>query len=298
MHIPSSMLQGTICPISAFISAVCLFLATFTVSGKNSEKPSAAKFGAVTALIFAMQMINFPVQAGTSGHLIGGVMAAALLGIPFGILSMALMVTIQCLVFSDGGFTVLGMNIFNMAIIGAGLGGIIYGLLSKRYSRTISLGFAAWASVVIASVACSLELGLSGTISFSKVAGSMIGVHSLIGIPEAFLTIGVCYVFGTVSNRVSEKRSTSLALISAGVIATVLSPFASAYPDGLEWVAQKYHFLRESAPAFVSPLSDYSISFFKSEILATALAGAIGVIITFGLSWIVARTFIKKKQTV
>ena len=125
MHIPNSMLQGHVCPVTAGVSILGIAIAAFkAISSKN--KPAAARFGAIAALIFAGQMMNFPIQSGTSGHLLGGVLASALLGIPFGVLAMALVVTIQCIVFSDGGFSVLGANILNMALIGAGLGGVLH----------------------------------------------------------------------------------------------------------------------------------------------------------------------------
>ena len=101
MHIPNGMLQGGICQITAVISVMGIGLAGLRAFFTD-HKPSAGKFAAITALIFAGQMMNFPINGGTSGHLLGGVLAVALLGIPFGILSMALVVTIQCLFFSDG----------------------------------------------------------------------------------------------------------------------------------------------------------------------------------------------------
>lgn len=121
MHIPDSMLQGNVCSATAAVSVLGLVAAAYY--GLKGQRPSASRFAAVTALIFAGQMMNFPVQYGTSGHLLGGVLAAHLLGTPFGVLSVALVVVIQSLVFADGGVTVLGANVLNMAIIGAGLGG-------------------------------------------------------------------------------------------------------------------------------------------------------------------------------
>ena len=173
MHIPSSMLGGKICPVTAVVSVIGVVAAVFCAY-RSKNKPSAGRFGAITALIFAGQMINFPIQNGTSGHLIGGVLAAVLLGPSFGVLAIALVVTIQCIVFSDGGFTVLGANVFNMAIIGAGLWGGLNALFSKnagsRSSAHIAgLGIIAWFSVITAAFVCSVELAASGTIEFSKV---------------------------------------------------------------------------------------------------------------------------------
>jgi cobalt/nickel transport system permease protein len=294
------MLQGAVCPVTAGISALGILSAA--LAGIWSKvKPTAARFAAVTAFIFAGQMMNFPIQDGTSGHLLGGVLASALLGTPFGILSMAIVLTVQCLVFSDGGFTVLGANIFNMALIGAGLGGFLHSLLVKKipsgsFKYAIGLGSIAWLSVLAAALSCSIELALAGTIGFSKVAGAMLSTHSLIGLGEAFITVGVCFVFAGNYAVSTEKRSVIVPLSAAAVIATMLSPFASGFPDGLEWVAEKYQFLHDSAPAFVSPLADYSFSAVSNEAFSTGLAGLTGVGITFLIAFILLSAVLRKSQ--
>ena len=300
MHIPNSMLQGAVCPVTAFVSVFGLVAASLRAFW-SQHKPTASRFAAITALIFAGQMMNFPIQDGTSGHLLGGVIAAALLGIPFGILAMALVVTIQCLVFSDGGFTVLGANILNMAVIGAGLGGIINLYFKNRFSSrspqyAIGLGFTAWLSVMMAALACSIELAVSGTIAFSKVVGAMLSTHALIGIGEGLITVAVCFALEAEPIRTSPKRSVTVPLVASGIIAAMLSPFASGFPDGLEWVAEKYQFLHEAAPAFVSPLPDYTVTSINNGILSTGLAGLIGVLITFFIAWGIAKLLYKPDQ--
>ena len=300
MHIPNAMLQGGICPVTALVSAAGIGFAAFRAFFAE-HKPTASRFAAITALIFAGQMMNFPISGGTSGHLVGGVLAAALLGIPFGILSMALVVTIQCLVFADGGFSVLGANILNMAIIGAGLGGIIQAAFKRRFPLKslqygLGLGFAAWISVMLAAFVCSLELAFSGTIPFFKVIGAMLSSHAFIGIGEAAITVAACYVLALESQKSLNRKSSPIPLLAAGIIAFILSPFASGLPDGLEWVAEKYRFLHESAPTFVSPLPDYTVPAISNEILTTGLAGLLGVIITFSTAWLTARLLNKSAQ--
>ncbi|MGB2599018.1 MAG: energy-coupling factor ABC transporter permease [Candidatus Omnitrophota bacterium] len=300
MHIPNSMLQGAVCPVTVLVSTLGIVIAalkTFWVE----HKPTAARFGAITALIFAGQMMNFPIQNGTSGHLLGGVLAVALLGIPFGVLSIALVVTIQCLVFSDGGFTVLGANVLNMAIIGAGLGGVINSYLVKRFPAkspqyAIGLGITAWLSVMMAALVCSLELATSGTIVFPRVIGAMLGTHALIGIGEGLITVAVCFALAAEPIRTSPRRSITVPLVASGIIATMLSPFASGFPDGLEWVAERYQFFHESAPSFVSPLPDYSVSWISNEMISTGLAGLVGVFLTFFIAWGVARMLISPRH--
>jgi cobalt/nickel transport system permease protein len=296
MHIPSSMLTGSICPVTAVVATAGLIGAGWWAH-RSPEAPKASRFAAVTALIFAAQMINFPVQDGTSGHLMGGVLAALLLGIPFGILSIALVLTVQCLVFADGGLAVLGANIFNMALVGAGLGGGLASLFKGRMPSYLGLALAAWVSVPLAALFCSFQLAWAGTIPFATVAPAMLGTHALIGLGEAAITVAALAAFHVpqTSATASSPRSVFVPLAVASMVALLLSPFASSYPDGLEWVAERYQFLHESAPAFVSPLADYAVPLVSPEFLSTGLAGLAGVGLTFLVSWLLARSGWERK---
>lgn len=302
MHIPSSMLSGAICPVTAVVSALGVGGAVFAAS-KIKDKTTAARFGAVTAFIFASQMMNFPVQNGTSGHLLGGVLAAALLGTPLGMLSMAIVLLIQCLVFSDGGLSVLGANMLNMAVIGTGVGGLLYQCLTRTtadhsIARSVSLGFAAWFSVLLAALACSLELAIAGTVPFSKVAGAMIRIHALIGVAEGAITVAAYHLLSAQPSKASQKWSVGAPLLGSVLIGAMLSPFASSFPDGLEWVAQKYQFLHESAPAFVGPMTDYMVPFIGQQCISTGLAGLCGALVTFLVGWFAAGFLGQRTRTV
>lgn len=295
MHIPDHMLRGQICPVTAIVSAIGIVGAA-TLAIRAKEKPSASRFGAVAAFIFAAQMMNFPIQNGTSGHLLGGVLASALLGIPFGVLATALVLLIQCFVFSDGGVSVLGANILNMALVGAGMGGFLFkqlagGSAKNSAFRLSSLAVAGWFSVILAALACSIELGISGTIPFSEVAGAMLSVHALIGVGEGLIAVAVYRALSSEALSRSPKWSVGVPFLAAVTIGVLLSPFASGFPDGLEWVAEKYQFLHEAAPAFVGPLPDYAVPALSNGMLSTGLAGLIGVLATFALGWLLARCF-------
>lgn len=286
MHIPQDLLNGSICPVTATISGICLAGAALAAY-RSAEKPDALRFSAVSALIFAAQMMNFPISGGTSGHLLGGVLASALLGVPFGMLALALVVTIQAVVFADGGLTVLGANVFNMAIIGAGLGGLLrLWLMAKlpagnaRYWLAAML--AGWASIMLAALACSVELAINGVLPFNTVAPAMLGVHSVIGIGEALITCAALALFTRPAvTNLPASRSFAAPALAALLIALCLSPFASTLPDGLEAVMAHYQVLHEAAPLFVTPLADYQVAGVASEALSTVLSGVIGVIITF-----------------
>lgn len=144
----------------------------------------------IGALTFAFQMINFPVTNGTSGHLIGGVLAVVVLGPWAGILVMSVVLIIQSLIFADGGIIAMGANIFNMGIV-AGLGGYyLYNLLtSVKLPRFVAIGMTAWLTVVAASLFCALEIGFSETIDLTLVIPAMVKIHLLIGLGEALITI-------------------------------------------------------------------------------------------------------------
>ena len=189
MHIPASMLHGNICPVTLGVGALGVTAAIY-MAAKAKAKPSAAKFIMVTTLVFALQALEFSVQNGTSCHFVGGVMAAAILGIPFATIAISLVLAAQALFFGDGGLNALGANIINMAFIGAVVGGIVSNALrAKGVNRHFAVSFAAWFSVVLAAAACSLEIALSGTAQLPKAMPEMVKVHALIGFYEAAVTL-------------------------------------------------------------------------------------------------------------
>jgi cobalt/nickel transport system permease protein len=153
------------------------------------------QMGLVAAWIFSAQMFNFPINSGTSGHLIGGVFAGVLLGPFAGTVVIAVVLIVQALFFADGGFMALGANIINMAVFGTFVSYYIYALLKKYVSELVSIVIAAWFSVALAAFACSLEIGLSGTIALSSVTTAMMKVHFIIGIAEAMLTVLLLKLF-------------------------------------------------------------------------------------------------------
>lgn len=160
----------------------------------GSEK--IRKMGIVAAWIFAAQMFNFPVSQGTSGHLLGGVFSAVILGPFAGTLVISIVLFVQAFFFADGGFIALGANIINMGLIGCFLSYYLYEYLKKLLKNEIIAVFiAAWASVVGAAFACSLEVGLSGRMPTLNIAKAMLGVHAIIGVAEAIITIFLLKLF-------------------------------------------------------------------------------------------------------
>jgi cobalt/nickel transport system permease protein len=151
--------------------------------------------GMLAAFIFAGQMLNIPIGGGTSGHMLGGVLAAVFLGPLAATIVMSTVFIVQCLLFQDGGLTTLGANIFNMGLIGTILGYYIYCGIRKisknEKGMTIAAGIAGWSAVVFGSIVCSIELAASGTIPLEVVLPAMTLTHILVGIIEAGITMAV-----------------------------------------------------------------------------------------------------------
>lgn len=194
MHIPDGFIDGTTSAGAAVVAAGGLG-ATLRRAGEVLDERRVPLAGLVAAFVFAVQMLNFPVVSGTSGHLLGGALAAVLVGPAVGAVCVTVVLAVQALLFADGGLSALGLNVLNMALVTA-FGGYAVFLLARRVmSRTpsqvvVAAGIAAAASVVLSALAFTLEyaVGGTGTASVSTVAGAMVGVHVLIGVGEGVIT--------------------------------------------------------------------------------------------------------------
>ena len=194
MHIPDGFLNvQTWVSMDAVAGLGVAYAIRKTKTGLGEQQ--IPLMGVMAAFIFAAQMLNFPIAGGTSGHLIGGVMAGVLLGPWAATLVMSTIFIVQCLLFQDGGLTALGANIFNMGIIGTVFGYYIYRgvAISIGGKRGLfwGVGIASWLAVVLAATLCSIELAFSGTVPLRIALPAMAGVHVLIGVGEAIITVGV-----------------------------------------------------------------------------------------------------------
>ena len=200
MHIPDGFINAPTSLAAGAVAAGGVGVSLRRAAQTLQEK-QAPLAGLVAAYIFAVQMLNFPVAAGTSGHLLGGCLAAVLVGPWAGALCVSVVLLVQGLLFADGGLSALGLNIINMALVTAWGGYAIFLLLRRalpatRSSVTVSAGVAAGTSVVLASLAFVVEyaIGGNGGASVGTVFAAMVGVHTLIGIGEGIitaLTVGV-----------------------------------------------------------------------------------------------------------
>ncbi len=194
MHVPDGFLSVPVASVMYIVTAIIVGTAV-RQTNRHLKESTAPLMGVLAAFIFAAQMMNFPVAGGTSGHLLGGALAAILVGPWAAVLVMTTVIGVQALVFQDGGLAALGANIFNMGIlpafVGFGIFRAVTGVL--RSSRAGLLGGAfvsAWISVMLAALFTSAQLAISGTSPWSIVLPAMLGVHVLIGLGEGAIRAG------------------------------------------------------------------------------------------------------------
>ena len=311
MHAPDGFLEAPVAVVTALLAALVLAKA-LQASGDELGDRRVPLAGVCAAFIFAAQMLNFPVAAGTSGHLLGGALAAILLGPWLGALVVAIVVIVQALVFADGGLTALGYNTLNMAIVPAFGGWALFRWFRAILPRNVggvvgASALAAGVSVVLAAMAFSLQwlFGASAPVAFDTVFGAMVSVHVLIGIGEALITgLVVASVLAARPDlvagaadlapadlaerpRVAARTFAIGAVLVAFFLAIVVSQFAAGDPDGLEKVADEEGFAETAADhAFADGIfADYATRGLDNESVSLAVAGATGVVLTLIVGW-------------
>ena len=195
MHIPDGFVSTGTAAATWLASAGSVGYAVRRVSRELDER-QVPLMGVTAAFIFAAQMMNFTVAGGTSGHLLGGALAAILLGPWAGMLVLTSVLAVQALLFQDGGLLALGANVFNMAVVGVLVAWVVYTALrrllgDRTWSMMVSGFAAAWLSVVVASLVAAAELAVSGTSPWVVALPAMGLVHMLIGAGEGLITVGV-----------------------------------------------------------------------------------------------------------
>jgi len=295
LHIPDGFLSITVSFLAWIISISVVGYALRRV-GKDLGEQQVPMMGVLAAAIFAGQMINFAVAGGTSGHLMGAALATILMGPWAAILVMTSVVSIQALIFQDGGLLVLGANIFNMAVVGVCVAYMVYRLFLKITGDTrkgiMVSGFSAgWFSIILAALSVALQLVLSGTSPARLAIPAMAGVHALIGIGEGLITVGaLAFLLSARPDLIHPGQSNldgSRSVWVLGFLLTVAlllaAPLASVRPDGLEWVAMQTGFIEMAREPLYELVPDYLVPGIANESIATILAGALGILIIFAL---------------
>jgi cobalt/nickel transport system permease protein len=210
LHAPDGFLSVPVA-MAMWVVAIIVIAISVQRAGRNLDERAIPLMGVTAAFIFAAQMINFPVLGGTSGHMLGAVLAAVLLGPWAGTLVMASVIAVQALLFQDGGLLALGANIVNMGLVGTIGGYAIYRSLARllggeERGRLPAAAIAAWSAVMLGALAASLELVVSGTTTPAVVLPAMLGTHAFIGIGEALVTVGALALIGSVRPDLLELR--------------------------------------------------------------------------------------------
>jgi cobalt/nickel transport system permease protein len=306
LHIPDGFLTLVVALIFWALTAIAVGMAISKTNQALGEK-QVPLMGIMAAFIFAAQMLNFPVAGGTSGHFLGGALAAMVLGPWAAILVMTAVIAVQGLLFQDGGLLAMGANIFNMGILTAIIGFGLYRIVSGLQNKTVKLavaGIGAWLSTIAAALLTSLQLWISGTSSLQLVIPAMLGVHVLIGLGEALITVAaLAFILQSrpdllEADKVAEKggRGWIVAGVIVSLIAVLLSPLASGDPDGLERVAEDFGFLEAGLDAPYQILPDYTIPFLGETALSTIVAGVVGALVLLGLMAVLGG-LLKKRTT-
>ncbi|HCT76676.1 MAG TPA: cobalt ABC transporter permease [Micromonosporaceae bacterium] len=335
MHISNGIINGPVslayAAIAVIVLAVCL-----NRSRQDLSDRLAPMAGLVAAFIFAVQMLNFPVLPGVSGHLLGGALAATLVGPWVGALCVAVVLLVQALVFADGGLSALGLNITNMALLGTAVGYlVVVGLMKLLPRSAFGVGAAVFVasvvSVVLASQGFVLQYALGGevalTIGFGEISAVMAGVHALIGLGEgaiaALAVVAVARVrpdliYALRGERLSietEGQKSAKPLIVAGIVTALVlaggvSYLASSAPDGLDATTLRGCTTNEAGEitggtCIAQQAGEHE---FAGGLLAdyglkgidgtTGIAGAIGVLVTFAIGLAIFRAIRRRKAKV
>jgi cobalt/nickel transport system permease protein len=316
MHIPDGFLGPGATVVTWLVAACGLGYALWRLHVTMGSR-MVPLMGVTAAGIFAGQMVNFPlVGLSTSGHLMGGVLAAVVLG-PWGaIVALSTVLIVQCFLFADGGVTALGANICNMALIGGGLGYTIYAPLRRivgggNRGTVLAAVLASWLIIPVAALAFVAEFAAGGMVSVFPLATWMLFYHVLIGLGEAAITgLVVSWLVRTHPEMIYDParpigaierwgQVAGAALVVAVAIAVFLAPWASEHADGLEKVAENLGFVDLAGePCRWAPFPDYQLTsveadnarpaLLKNAGVVTSMMGLVGTLLTFGFGMVVA----------
>ncbi len=295
MHIPNGFLTDPVCTVSTLASAGALGV-SFARAARLDNSGSGALMAATGAGIFAAQMVNFPIEHGTSGHLLGAAMAAIILGPWRGMLTMAVVLAAQCLLFGDGGLGTLGANILNMAVAGTLVAAVLYNA-TTRYNiagtrgKLVGTAVAACGSVLASASLCAVELAASGTYGLADVWRAMITVHAVIGLGEVIVSVALVAAVLAIQAQglLSARRATFAGAALAIAVAGLIAPLASSAPDGLERVAEDLQFANQASANLWALAPDYAVSGIAWPALAGAMAGIVGVVVVFCSTYMLNR---------
>ncbi|MBS0265588.1 MAG: energy-coupling factor ABC transporter permease [Planctomycetes bacterium] len=314
MHIADGILSNEVCLGAGLLAAGAVGLSLRKLNDTVSLR-TVPLTGMMAALIFAAQMVKFPLLVVPAyGHLLGGVLAAIVVGPWAGCVAMALVLFLQMALFADGGWMAYGANVLNMGVVGSLGGHAVYSLIRRHWSgpRGVIAGaaIASWLSVVAGSALFCLEFALShrhAEFNISSLCAVMTTFHSLVGVGEALITGSLISYLLTMRPDLVDLPGRSAGVvagisrllwtgtIAALVIAAFLAPFAADGADALEATAEKFEFasLEKERPA---PLPDYEVPLpgvsYETGVwhkVSVSLAGILGTSAVLGITLLMRR---------
>lgn len=319
MHVPDGFIDLPTSAVSAVVSIVAVGAAIRHLRGnRGSHWPLRA--GLTAAFVFATQMVNYPVAHGTSGHLIGAALAAAILGPAGAIVVMTTVLVVQAVLFADGGITALGVNTLLMAVVAVlvahGVQSFVAGRIA-RPGRGAIVGSVAGALTSVPAAALTFAalylVGGATPVHGGALAGTIVAVHAVIGLGEALIT-GLC-VGAAVSLRPDlvalasgdepvARPAVGLRGFAWGALALTLgiaggaSVLASNSPDGLEWSAERLGFAGAAQDSVVAgtPFADYAFAGMGG--LGTSAAGLVGVALTLAVAMCAAALIGRNQRSI
>lgn len=297
MHLPDGILSVPVSAAAWVASAGAVGAAVKQVSRGDEQEVARRTLlaGVLAAFVFVAQMFNFPISGGTTGHLLGAALVTALVGPWRGILVMAVVFLIQTFVFADGGVLALGANLFNMGVAGCLASGLLIPSIRRlrpgsRLVSSVALAVAAWVSVELGALLTALLLAASGTVPAGIVLPAMLGVHAVIGLGEAALSVAAFGILGARGMADAEQPHDGAeawrlaAVLSLGLL---LLRLAAPHPDGLEYVAEQQGFAATGAAGFTAaPLPDYALPEREADgfdYLGSYLSATAGIVLCGGL---------------
>jgi cobalt/nickel transport system permease protein len=309
LHIPDGFLSPAVAAAGWLLAVAVIAYALRQTRDQLGER-QVPLLGVMAAFIFAAQAINFPVAGGTSGHLLGGALAAIVLGPWAAVLVMTAVIGLQALLFQDGGLLALGWNVLNMGVLTAFSGYWLY-----RLARRLPIGeragvgaggfLSGWLAVEMGAAATAVELALSGTSPLALALPAMLAVHALIGVGEGLITVGALLFIGRTRPDLLRGGEAAPGRLPAGAVAAGLalalgvaafSFTGSPAPDGLERVAADQGFMTAAQEPLVRIFPDYTIPLLGDGPLAGVLAVVFGAALAFGLIYVIARLIYRARH--
>ncbi|MFH1133424.1 MAG: energy-coupling factor ABC transporter permease [Nanoarchaeota archaeon] len=276
MHTPDGFITSWVCILYLLLAGGITSFSVLKLR-RTLTKERLLGIAAISALVFGLQMLNFPINPGTSGHFVGAALITLLYGPYAATVAIALVLGVQAFAFGDGGTLAFGFNVFNMAVVGSFTTHIVF--LSLRKSNA-SRFLASLASVVAAAVSCSVGLWLGSGMALLPVLSAMASTHFFIGIGEAMITLFSIAALSGFAILSPKRISWKQVLLVGGAITVLAVPFASTLPDGLDSVSLRFGFSNHATRLWVTPFEGYAF-LGLTGIAASMLVATIGMAGTF-----------------